>query len=501
MTTMSGSPDAALVELPDAVRVRPGDVRIFEYDRHRVTAGIAHFGVGNFHRVHEALYTEDCLERDGHSGWGILGIGLTDGPAAREKADVYRRQDGLYSVTEFEPSGGSATRIVGAMVEYLCAPADPAAVLDRLCSPDIRIVSLTITEGGYFLDEATGEFCADDPDVVRDLTGSSPLTAFGYLARALARRRAAGIAPFTVMSCDNLRSNGDTTRRALVGHAHLIDPQLARWIEQEVAFPNSMVDRIAPVVNADRAEQLRRLTGLADAVPAVGESFRQWVIQDNFPTGRPRWEQAGAELRDDVAAFEAVKGRMLNASHMLLSYPALLAGHRLVHEAMTDPVLVDLLRTFLDHDAIPFVQGPPGLSLTEYRDTILNRFGNPAVGDQLLRVASDGASKIPTFHARTIQALLDGGHDMSREALLVACFRRYLSGTDGCGEHFEPFEPRLSAEDLALLRSDDPVAALRAAPFAVLNLDRAERFVTRYLEVTGLLADTGVASAVEAVIA
>lgn len=469
---------------------RPG------YDRALVTPGIAHIGVGNFHRVHQALYVDRCLHLAGHSSWGIIGIGLTDSAAGRAKAAAFREQHNLYTVTEYDVDGTGSTRIVGAMVGYLHAPADPAAVLTQLADPAIRIVTLTITEGGYGIDERTGELDLEQPDIAADLVNPLPRNAYGYLTEALRRRRAAGVAPFTVVSCDNLRGNGDTTRRGLLGFARAKDPALADWLADNVAFPNSMVDRIAPTVTADVRAKVVAGSGVSDALPAVAETYLQWVVQDDFPAGRPALDQVGVELREDVATFEAVKGRMLNACHMLLSYPGLLMGYRYVHEAMADPRLVALLQQFLDHDVIPHVEGPPGVALAGYADSILQRFANPAIGDQLLRIATDGASKIPTFHTRTISVLTDGGFDVRREALLLALYRRYLGGSNDSGTAFEVVEPQLNDEDRQLFASSEPVDALRSRPFAALRLDARPDFVTTYRELISSLDRRGTAATV-----
>jgi mannitol 2-dehydrogenase len=304
------------------------------YDRSTVTAGIAHIGVGNFHRVHQGVYLDDLLaSRADHRDWGIVGIELPDTARTKAQACAYQAQDCLYTVTLYTSDGRRTSRVVGSMIEYLHGPADPAGVVTRLTDPAIRIVSLTITEGGYNLDEQTGQFRLDDPAVAADLTREHPETVFGVLTAALAARRKAGIAPFTVLSCDNLRHNGDTARTAVVGYAAAVDPGLAEWISGTVAFPNSMVDRIAPAVSAQTRARLNAATGIDDDVPALTEEYRQWVLEDNFPTGRPAWEDLGVQLRPDVEAFEAVKGRLLNAAHMLLAYPAVLAGYRWVAQA------------------------------------------------------------------------------------------------------------------------------------------------------------------------
>ena len=457
------------------------------YDRTKVKAGIAHIGVGNFHRAHEALYVDRCLHLPNHENWGICGIGLTDGTYAEAKANALRGQECLYTLTEYAPDGSSNARVIGSLVEYMLAPADPEAVLLKLADPAIRIVSLTITEGGYNFDEATGQFRFDNPDVARDLAGGIPRTVFGYVVEALRRRRDAGTAPFTVVSCDNLRQNGNTTRRAILSFAEAVDLELAAWIGERVAFPNSMVDRIAPQVSESMRACANRQSGIDDASPIVAEHFTQWVIEDRFSDGRPDLASAGVELRDDVAAYEAVKGRMLNASHMLLSYPGLLLGYRLVHEAMCDPDIVALLSTFMESDVIPVLEGPADLSLKAYREMTLDRFRNPGVADQLLRVAHNGAAKIPVFHSKTIQTLTGKDGDLRREALLLATFRRYLAGVDDKGVSFEVEEIKLSAADLALLSDDDPLGILRISAFSALRLEENARFVQTFVELSTLV--------------
>ena len=450
------------------------------YDRSRVVPGIAHIGVGNFHRTHQAVFVDRCLHLPGHEEWGIVGIGLGRSPGATAKAAAFRDQDHLYTVTEFDPGGSRQTRVVGAMVGYLHALREPDRVLDLLASPGIRIVTLTITEGGYNIDERTGEFRSDAPEIAADLARGVPETVFGLLVEALDRRRRAGTPAFAIVSCDNLRGNGDTARKAVTCYARARDPQLAAWIEREAAFPNSMVDRIAPAVTPADRDRLNAASGVNDRMPAMGESFIQWVIEDRFPAGRPDFAAVGVQLRDDVALFEAAKGRILNAAHMMLSYPALLCGYRLVHEAMRDDRVRGLINRFLTQDAIPLIEGPPGISLIDYKDIILGRFANPAVGDQLLRIAQDGAAKIPNFHRRTIERLLETGGSLDREAFFLACFARYLHGCDDRGQSYEVVEPSLSPADRDALQASDGLGLLRTTPFAALGLDRHPAFAAAY---------------------
>jgi len=475
------------------------------YDRNLVTPGIAHIGVGNFHRVHQAIAIEHCLSLPGHESWGIVGIGLGGGPAAAAKAQAYARQDKLYSVTEFGADGSAATRVIGAMIGYLHAPRDPDAVLHLLADPAIRIVSLTITEGGYNIDEASGAFRLDEPAVAADLehaaAGRAPRTAFGLIVGALRLRRAAGLPAFTVLSCDNLRSNGDTARLAVLSYARALDADLADWIDTYATFPNSMVDRIAPGVTDRQRDRIAELLGVEDAQPAVAEPFTQWVLEDRFCAGRPDLAFAGVTFSSDVHAYEAVKGRMLNASHMLLAYPALQCGYRTVPEAMRDPLLRRLLSRFMEHDVIPHLTPPQGVSLQAYKGTVLERFANPAVADQLLRVAHDGAAKIPVFHAATLTTLLARGDDVVRPAFLLACFRLYLAGKDGKGTPLEVREPHLSEADHALLAGGDPLALFDTGPFVALRLREHPAFVDAYLRLAEAIQTHGIRAALGMVLA
>src|SRR5246127_3853938 len=403
-------------------------VRIPDYDRSQLRPGIVHIGVGNFHRVHQATAIEECLCVPGNQYWANSGVGLTNGSAARHKTAAYRLQNNLYTVTELKSDMSMVTRVVGAMVEYLHAPENPQRVLDRLTDPTTRIVSLTITEGGYNIDETTGEFRLDQTDVRHDLSKAPPRTAFGFIVLALEARRKAGLKPFTVVSCDNLRSNGDTARRAIVSFARAVSSDLATWIEENGAFPNSMVDRIAPQVLEEEKQRINASSGINDLLPASCETYTKWVIEDKFCDGRPELELGGVEFRSDVAAFEAVKGRLSNAAHMLMCYPSLLLGHRFVHEGMQEARIVKLLQNFWDFDTVPLVAPPAGYSLRAFTAGGFGRFSNPAIRDQLLRVAHDGAAKIMVFHGKTIRELIENGKNLLERRSLLASFCVFFRG-------------------------------------------------------------------------
>jgi mannitol 2-dehydrogenase len=479
--------------------IRSG-IRVPGYDRTKIRPGIVHIGVGNFHRVHQATAVEECLHASGNEQWGITGVGLTDGSFARKKAAFYHVQDSLYTVTELRPDLTLATQVIGAMVEYIHAPASPQVVLDRLAHPDTHIVSLTITEGGYNIDETTGEFRLHQADVLNDLSGAPLRTAFGFIVFALQARCKAGLKPFTVVSCDNLRNNGNTARRAIVTFARAVSTRLSDWIEENGAFPNSMVDRIAPQVLDEEKERINAFSGINDLLPATCETYTKWVVEDNFCDGRPGLELGGVEFRNDVAAFEAVKGRLSNAAHMLMCYPSLLMGRRLVHEGMRESGIAKLLQDFWTLDAIPLVTPPEGYSVPEFTDQVVSRFSNPAIRDQLLRVAHDGVAKIMVFHGRTIRELIESGKDITREAFMLACFSRYLLGVDDLGKNFDVYEPQLTDTDWTILRSNDPVAPLRIGPFRSLGLERCAPFRDRYLDLRYRLGSKGAASTLGAIL-
>lgn len=338
-----------LTEMPERVRL-PG------YDRRALRTGIAHFGVGNFHRVHQAPIIDDFLGASGDLTWGITGIGATASAGGLAKQRAYEAQDGLYTITELTPQRPQPVRVIGAMHRYLHAPTHSDAVQALLAAPATRIVSLTITEGGY--DGGSG-------------TGAA---VFAAIARGLSARRERNLAPFTVLSCDNLPRNGDAARTAALRAAEAISPDLARWIEAEGAFPNSMVDRIAPKVGAEDRPALNAASGIDDAFPATHETYSSWVIEDRFCAGRPAL--AGPiEFRDDAAAFVQIKGRLSNAAHMLMCYPSLLLGHRKVHAGMTDPRIPGLIRKFWSEDAVPLVSPPSGFSIPDFTQSVLSRFG------------------------------------------------------------------------------------------------------------------------------
>lgn len=447
----------------------PAEVSPAAYDRSKVTPSIVHFGVGSFHRAHEAMYLDRLMARGRALEWGICGIGAL--PQDKRIVDTLTAQDGLYTLVVKHPDGHREPRVIGSIVELMFAPDNPRAVVDRLADPRTRIVSLTITEGGYLVNQVTGEFDADDPSIRGDLAeGAVPRTVFGYVVAGLAARRAAGISPFTVMSCDNLPGNGDVARRMMTAFARLKDPGLADWMDEHVAFPNSMVDRITPVTAPEDISHLAEEFGVADGWPVVCEPFTQWVLQDRFTDGRPPLEDAGVQLVDDVAPYELMKLRLLNASHQALCYLGYLSGYRYAHEVCQDPLFVGFLLGYMEREASPTLPDVPGVDLDGYRHELIDRFANPEVRDTLARLCAESSDRIPKWLVPVITDNLEAGGEIDRSALVVAAWARYAEGVDEQGapiEIVDRIKDRVTAaaarqgqDKLAFIRDRDLFGAL-----------------------------------------
>jgi mannitol 2-dehydrogenase len=412
------------------------DVSLPRYDRRDVTTGIVHVGVGNFHRSHQAMYLDTLMNSGAALDWGICGIGLQ--PSNSAMRDALAAQDGLYTLVIRHGDGTWDARVIGSIVEYLFAPDDPEAAIEKMAAPSTRIVSLTVTEGGYNLDAVTGEFNASDEAVLADLRpGAAPSTVFGLVTEALARRRARGIPAFTILSCDNIQGNGHVSQRVFTAFARLRDPELAGWITSQVRFPNCMVDRITPkTTDADRAELSRRF-GIDDQWPVLCEPFTQWVLEDDFADGRPPLEDVGVQIVPDVEPYELMKLRLLNASHQALCYPGHLVGYRFVHEVTTDPLFAGFLLDYMIKEAIPTLRPVPGVDLHGYAHQLIERFSNPEVRDTVARLCANGSDCIPKFLLPVIRQQLAAGQPVTRSAAVVATWARYAEGTDENGAPHE----------------------------------------------------------------
>ena len=409
------------------------------YDRSRLTPGIVHIGLGNFHRAHMAVYLDDLFAMGESHDWAILGAGVR-APDARMR-EALKGQDCLSTVIELDPKGKTARR-VGAMIDFLPVEGDNASLIAAMSRPEIRIVSLTVTEGGYYVDPATGRFDPTHPDIVADgANPDKPATAFGAILAALKARRAAGVQPFTVMSCDNLPGNGHVTEAAVVGLARLSDPALADWVQANVAFPNGMVDRITPATGP-RERDMAASFGLgADPVPVTCEPFRQWVLQDNFPAGRPALEKVGVTFTPDVHAYEVMKIRILNGGHAIIAYPGGLLDIEYVHEAMADPQIRAFLEKVEREEILPIVPPVPNTDLNDYFTLIVDRFANPEVADTERRLCLDGSNRQPKFIIPSIADNLAKGTVPRGLILESALWCRYCMGSSDAGKTIEPNDP------------------------------------------------------------
>jgi mannitol 2-dehydrogenase len=459
------------------------------YDRAALTPGIVHIGLGNFHRAHMAVYLDDLFALGEGHDWAILGAGVRDGDARMRDALV--AQDCLSTVIELDPSGRSARR-VGAMTGFLPVQPDNAALIAAMTDPAIRIVSLTVTEGGYFIDPATGKFDPNAPEIAAD-AANPHRTAFGAIIAALKARRAAGTQPFTVMSCDNLPGNGHVTKSAVTGLARIRDAALADWIDSNVAFPNGMVDRITPATGP-REQAMAAAFGLADPVPVTCEPFRQWVLEDHFPAGRPPLEKVGVTFTPHVHAYEAMKIRILNGGHATIAYPGGLMDIEYVHEAMAHP----LIRGFLDkvetEEIIPYVPPVPGTDIARYYTTIRERFSNPEIADTERRLCLDGSNRQPKFIIPSLRDALAAGGRVDGLALVSALWCRYCYGTTDSGAEIAPNDPNwdyLQAQSQAA--KDAPVVWLQMKPIYG-DLNRDARFVAAFTKALNALWANGTAA-------
>lgn len=431
------------------------------YDRTALTGGILHFGVGNFHRAHQAVYLDRLMNAGAGLDFAIIGAGVM--PGDQRMRDALAAQDYLYSVVE-QSADASRVRVIGPMIDYI-APGDSARVIAQLADPTTRIASLTITEGGYFIDASTGHFDSSHPAIVADgQNPDTPKTVFGLLVAGLRARRAAGLPPFTVMSCDNIPHNGVVTREAVVETARLSDPELAQWIVANVAFPNGMVDRITPATGDRERAMVRSDFDIDDDAPVFCEDFIQWVLEDNFPAGRPPLEDAGVEFVDDVTPWELMKIRILNGGHAVIAYPAGLMDIELVHEAMQNDLVSAFLEKVETDEIIPAVPPVPGTDLNAYFAKVKERCANPKIADQVRRLCLDGSNRQPKFIIPTIADRLAQDLPVEGLALESALWCRYCAGTTDSGTVIEPNDPNWARlTETARRAKDDPAEWLAMA--------------------------------------
>jgi mannitol 2-dehydrogenase len=420
------------------VRGLRADVAVPRYSRTSLTPGIIHFGVGNFHRAHLAVYLDDLFNMGLNHDWAIVGAGVM--PHDEAMHERLAPQNYLTTVVE-QDAHYSAARVTGPMIDFI-PPSERARLMTLLCDPIIRIVSLTVTEGGYMINPATGSFDPSHPALQRDAKNpNDPTSVFGLILHGLKARRAKGIAPFTVMSCDNLPHNGVVTRNAVAGLARLMDASLAEWIESTVAFPNAMVDRITPATTDRERKIASDQFGIEDNWPVFCEEFKQWVLDDHFTMGRPAFEKVGAQFVSDVTPFEYMKIRILNGGHAVIAYPGGLLDVHYVHEAMQHPLIHGFFEKVEQEEIIPTVLPVPNTNIQDYYKLIDRRFSNPKIGDTERRLCLDGSNRQPKFIVPVIADNIAAGRSISGLALESALWCRYCAGISDSGKVIQPNDP------------------------------------------------------------
>jgi mannitol 2-dehydrogenase len=402
-------------------------VSVPTYNRENVKTGIVHVGVGGFHRAHEAMYIDQLLHDESNSNWGICGVALLS--FDQKIYNTLKDQDGLYTLVVKELDGTLTKRVIGSIVEYLFAPDSPKAVIEKMAHPDVKIITLTITEGGYNLNEATAAFNFDNPQIIHDIKNDdAPITIFGYLTQALKLRKESNSGAVTILSCDNIQENGHMTKKMLLSYVAFAQPDLLEWIAANVSFPNSMVDRITPATIPTDIAELKEVSGIEDQWPVVCESFQQWVIEDEFIAGRPNLESVGVQFVKNVAPFEKMKLGLLNAGHSVVGILGSLMGYSTIDEAVTDPAIGTFLANYLDVEVTPILRDLEGMDLTAYKQTLINRFSNIYIKDQIDRICSETSAKMPKFILPTVHEQLKSNKAISHAAFVIAAWAIYSLG-------------------------------------------------------------------------
>ncbi len=416
----------------------PSGVKIPNYDRNNLTAGIVHIGLGNFHRAHQSWYLHRLMQQGQAHDWAIIGAGVKEFDKAQRLK--LQAQDFLTTLLELSPVG-RRVEVVGSMIDYVPIEADNGALIAQMAKPEIKIVTLTVTEGGYYIDPVSKSFDSNHPDIVYDATHpEAPKTAFGAMVAALRLRRDSGVGPFTCQSCDNLQGNGATLRQVIVALAELSDPKLSEWIEANCSFPNSMVDCIVPATTAKELDLVHDL-GISDEVPVTHEDFRQWVIEDDFCAGRPDWDIAGATFTNDVHDFEMMKIRILNGGHQVIAVPGELLSIETIDQCMKNSLLGPLFKKVILSEVAPHVKPVPSITPENYVDLVHKRFSNPKIIDTTRRVAFDGSSRQPGFLIPSIRDGLANATPIDGLALIQASWARMCEGTREDGTVIEPNDP------------------------------------------------------------
>lgn len=419
-----------------AIAELPKDVVLPSYDRNQLNAGIVHLGIGAFHRAHQAFYTEAVLNKFG-GDWGIIGSSLRSASVR----DQLVPQDCLYTLVE-RSGEGEKLQLIGAVLDTLVGPENPAALVAQMAASNIKIVSLTITEKGYCHDPATGNLNLNHPDIIHDLAHlDKPVSAIGFLVSALKQRFDNNQKAFTLLSCDNLPNNGEVLEKVVCQFAEKIAPAFAQWIKTNATFPCTMIDRIVPATTDEDRREIEARLGLRDEGMVVCEPFSQWVVEDKFADGRPEWEKVGVLLVEDVRVFEKIKLRLLNGAHSTMAYTGYLSGFDYISEVMEQPAFVNLVKTYMAREAGETVTAPAGFDIEAYKQQLRERFSNKALKHRTWQIAMDGSQKLPQRLLETLREQLQGNGHIDILCLGVAAWIRYVSGVDEKGNAIEVSDP------------------------------------------------------------
>ncbi|QWX84518.1 mannitol dehydrogenase family protein [Cellulophaga sp. HaHaR_3_176] len=414
----------------------PKSITTSKVDRDKIKTSIAHIGINNFHRAHQAYYIHELIEKHNEMNFGICGIDLLE--SDRKLYNILKDQDGLYTLLIKNSNGKHETKVIGSIVEYFYGPENPMATIERIAQPDIKIISLTIAEDGYHLNEITGEFNMKHPEVEEDsLNKFNPRTVFGYLIQVFNLRKKRDLPGYTILSCDNIQSNGDTIKSSFLKYVNKTDSSLLPWLEENISFPNSMVDRITTVTSPIDIEKVKNEHATYDQWPVVCESFSNWIIEDNFMFDKPVWEKVGVQFVKDIAPFENMKLRILNAGHSILGIIGTLSGHTSVHEVANNEDCIVFLENYINNEVTPNIENTETQSISTYKNQVVSRFKNPFINDKLSRICKESSTKIPIFIFPTLTEQLKNKKTIEHSAFVIAAWCKYYDGVDDFKNPFD----------------------------------------------------------------
>lgn len=460
----------------------PSDVQVPQYNRDEIKVGIFHFGVGGFHRAHQALLMDNLYTQGLAKDFGICGVNIL--AFDKKMSDVMKSQNNLYTLVEKPNDGNFTYRIIGSIVDYMFALDDIDALIERLTGDEAKIITLTITEGGYNTNPANGEFNLNNQAVQDDIKNlKHPKTVFGIICEALRRRKERNLRGFTILSCDNLQGNGKIAKKSFTAFAKAVDPSLYEWMLKNVSFPNSMVDRITPVTTNEDRKLVSDKLGLTDQWPVVSEDFFQWVVEDNFVAGRPPFEKAGVQIVKDVEPYEFMKLRLINAGHQLIAYFGLLIDYIFVHDVMNFELIANYLRNYLEKEATSTLQAVDGINVAEYKAKIIQRFQNPHVKDTLARLAVDGSDRVFKFVIPVIVDRLAKNESIYLSTAIVASFAYYINGLTEKGYEIEIVDAALAKLEVLSKKLQKDPTAIKDEHEMFGDVVRDERFVKVFKEI------------------